>query len=172
MQKILFVFLIVFSFTVAFPQDINQTIHDGDSGKPMLIGPCNRAAFSDTSFSWWFNSGYNLYKPDSVTVSGIKKDLNNIRTTIVMGTWCSDSREQVPHYFKVMDEAGYMEDSLNIICVDREKKDLSGEVDSLNIELVPTFIFYRDDKEIGRIIETPEQTLEKDIYSILKISTE
>jgi thiol-disulfide isomerase/thioredoxin len=172
MQKILFIFLIVFSFTVSFPQDINQTIHDEDSGKPMLIGTCNRAAFSDTSFFWWFNSGYNLYKPDSVAVSGIKKDLKNIRTTIVMGTWCSDSREQVPHYFKVMDEAGYTEDSLNIICVDREKKDLSGEVDSLNIELVPTFISYRDDKEIGRIIETPEQTIEEDIYSMLKNSTE
>ena len=66
-----------------------------------------------------------------------------------------------------MDEAGYPVEKTEIICVDRDRKDSSGEVDSLNIELVPTFIFYRDGDEIGRIIETPQQSIEEDTYRIL-----
>ena len=85
-----------------------------------------------------------------------------------MGTWCSDSHEQVPRFFKVMDEAGYPADNVRIICVDREKKDGSEDVDSLNIELVPTFIFYKEGIELGRIVETPKQTMEEDIFEILK----
>ena len=35
------------------------------------------------------------------------------------------------------------------------------------MEKVPTFIFYRHEKEIGRIIEHPEERLEEDINKIL-----
>lgn len=153
-------------------QDRNKMTMDDESGKPMLIGPCTREAFSDTSFSGWFNSTYDEYEPDSVTVKEIAYDFDSVKTIIVMGTWCSDSREQVPDFFKVMDEAGYPADYVDIICVNREKTDPSDDVDSLNIELVPTFIFYRQGKEIGRIVETPLQTMEEDIYEILVKSTE
>ena len=54
-----------------------------------------------------------------------------------------------------------------MIAVDRNKEDLNGEVDSLAIELVPTFIFYREGKEIGRIEESPRETLEKDFNKIV-----
>jgi thiol-disulfide isomerase/thioredoxin len=162
---------IVTSVSFLLAQKTNKIVPDGESGKPMLIGSCTREAFSDSSFSGWFNSEYKMYVPDSVTVKEIEYNLDDVKTTIIMGTWCSDSREQVPHFFKVMDEAGYTENNISMICVNHDKKDLSGSVDSLNIELVPTFIFYRDGKELGRIIETPQQTMEEDIFTILS-STE
>ncbi|MEJ2614863.1 MAG: hypothetical protein P8Z35_07895 [Ignavibacteriaceae bacterium] len=37
----------------------------------------------------------------------------------------------------------------------------------MKIELVPTIIFYKDEKELGRIVETPNDSLEKDILKIL-----
>ncbi len=72
-----------------------------------------------------------------------------------------------PVSFKVMDEAAYPASNVTIICVDRERKDSSGMVNGLNIELVPTFIFYKDGNELGRIVETPTQTMEEDIFEIL-----
>lgn len=172
-MRSLFVFLVIVSiFSSLQAQDRNKIVQDDETGKPMLIGPCTIDAFSDTSFSGWFNSAYEEYQPDSVTVKEIAYNFDSIKTTIVMGTWCSDSREQVPRFFKVMDEAGYPRDNINIICVNREKTDSLGDVDSLDIELVPTFIFYRKGKEIGRITETPMQTMEEDIYGILMESTE
>ncbi len=167
MRLLLFVLLLFSSVTFITAQDSARVVQDEETGKPMLIGPCAREAFSDTSFSWWFNTEYEQYNPDSVTVKEIEYNYDDVKTTIVMGTWCSDSQEQVPRFFKVMDEAGYPADDVSIICVDRERKDYSGMVDSLNIELVPTFIFYKDGNELGRIIETPKQTMEEDIFEIL-----
>ena len=36
-----------------------------------------------------------------------------------------------------------------------------------NIVKVPTFILYIDEEEAGRIIETPAETPEKDLFNIL-----
>lgn len=167
-MRYLLIFVFIYSaFPLLFGQDTYKTVIDSESGKPMLIGPCTRNVFSDTSFSWWFNSGYQMYEPDSVTISELKQDLENIDITVVLGTWCSDSREQVPHFFKIIDETGFPENRINMICVDRDKKSTSREVDSLNIELVPTFIFYKDGKEMGRIEESPNDTIEKDMYAII-----
>ncbi len=167
MRLFLSIIFILSSFAFILAQDSNKVVQDSETGEPMLIGSCSRESFSDTSFAWWFNQEYEQYKPDSVTVREIEYNFDDAKTTIVMGTWCSDSREQVPRFFKVMDEAGFPPDHVKIICVNRERKDYSGAVDSLNIELVPTFIFYNEGKELGRIVETPKQRIEEDIYEIL-----
>ena len=44
---------------------------------------------------------------------------------------------------------------------------LSKETEGLKIELVPTIIFYKDGYEIGRIVETLTESLEKDLLKIL-----
>jgi len=50
----------------------------------MLLGYCNRHAFQDTSFSWWFNSVYDMYEIDSTTALSFKDKLDDIKITIVM----------------------------------------------------------------------------------------
>ncbi len=69
------------------------------SGKPMLLGEVNREAFADTSYSWWFESVYDMYEPDSSLIPEIADEIGNTDIKIVMGTWCSDSRREVPRFF-------------------------------------------------------------------------
>lgn len=159
--------LLVFC-SVSLAQEFNKTVVDSESGKPMLVGNCNLEAFKDTSFSWWWNSSYKLYDVDTATVNEFADKLSNLDITIVMGTWCSDSRTEVPHFIKILNEADYNTDKLKIICVDRDKKENDVDIGDLQIELVPTMIFYKDGKEIGRIVETPYDSLEKDMLKILK----
>jgi thiol-disulfide isomerase/thioredoxin len=83
-----------------------------------------------------------------------------------MGTWCSDSKEQIPAFYKILDELNCDSNSITLINVDRNKKGLSNEIKKLNIELIPTIIFYKQRKKIGRIIETPYESLEKDLINI------
>ncbi len=165
MYKLVTIFLIlVFTITA---QDKNQITIDSKSGKPMLVGLCDRDAFVDTNFSWWFNSGYKFYYPaDSVItlLSDIKLDYS---IKIIMGTWCSDSRREVPRFYKLLDGLKFPETKVTLINVDRKKKGLDATVDDLNILLVPTFIIYNGSKEIGRIIETPITSLENDLLQIL-----
>jgi thiol-disulfide isomerase/thioredoxin len=85
-----------------------------------------------------------------------------------MGSWCSDSRREVPRFYKILDRLKFDQNKLTLFCVDRSKKDSADDTSKLNIESVPTFIFYRKEKEIGRIIESPKETLEKDIQKIVE----
>ncbi len=149
-------------------QNENKIIKDKDSGLPMLVGYCTREAFKDTSFYWWWMSEYDLYNIDSAKINDIKEDLKDITIKIIMGTWCSDSRREVPRFFKVLDAADYPSDKVEIICVDEDKKTESNELGDLKIDLVPTFIFSKDGHELGRIVEAPEDTLEKDMIKILE----
>ncbi|MBI5662326.1 MAG: thioredoxin family protein [Ignavibacterium album] len=159
--------LILLITSKIFAQQFNNSTIDTVKNKKMLIGYCTREAFQDTAFKDWFDEQYNSYQPDYETIDQLEGKLDDVTITIVMGTWCSDSREQIPAFYKILDELNYPSDKVTLICVDRKKKGLSNEADGLNIELVPTIIFYRNGEEIGRIIETPQESLEKDLLGII-----
>jgi hypothetical protein len=108
-----------------------------------------------------------MYEIDSATALSFKNKLYNIKITIVMGTWCSDSRRVVPKFLRVLDYLKFPDCNVSILAIGRNKKGGSKETDGMNIELIPTIIFYRDNLEIGRIVESPKETIEKDILKIL-----
>lgn len=168
---ILIIFISLIS-TGVFAQDINRTKIDEKSQMEVLIGLCNRDGLKSNLFKTYYESEYTAYTPDVSTVNNLKTILlnKNIKVTIVMGSWCGDSQERVPRFYKIIDALGFSETNVLIYCVDRTKKtDLptgqagKGETDNLGIQFVPTFIFYKDGKEIGRITESPKETLEKDM---------
>lgn len=165
MRRLILVILLFVSAINA--QQFNNSTTDTVKNKKMLIGFCTREAFQDTAFKDWFDEQYKNYQPDYEVLDKLEGKLDEISITIVMGTWCSDSREQVPSFYKILDELNYDTNKITLICVDRKKKGLSDEADGLNIELVPTIIFYRNNEEIGRIIETPAETLEKNMLEIV-----
>ncbi len=165
-MKTAILFFLLFAVSV-FGQDKCELTVDSKTGKPMLIGLTQTVDFQDSNFYQWFNSEYTNYKPDSSTVEFLKDNLKGKTILIVMGTWCSDSRREVPRIIKVFDEAGFPESEFKIICVDRKKEAPGFDPDTLNIEYVPTIIVYENGKEIGRIIETPIETLEEDLKNIV-----
>ena len=168
--KLSFIFIALIAPLSLFAQEFNAVITDTTSGKPMLIGYTNLEAFADTSFSWWWNSEYKMYDVDSSSIVQLEGKLENIQIKVVLGTWCSDSRREVPRLFKILDVAHYPSESVTIISVDRDKVGLKNEVEGLKIEFVPTIIFIKDNKELGRITEMPFDTMEKDILEILSNS--
>lgn len=56
---------------------------------------------------------------------------------------------------------------MQIIGVDRDKKTPTSSATENGITNVPTFIFYKDGKEVNRIVESPVEFLEDDILAIL-----
>ncbi len=150
-------------------QQVNKRINDTKSGEEILFGYCNKLGLKQAPFINWFEAEYQTYEPKMEVLSDAKQYINEeLKIVVIFGTWCSDSREQLPRFLKVMDYVGYTPSMLEMIAVDRTKK--AGEIDlsSYSIEKVPTFIFLKNGKEIGRIVETPKTNFEKDIISILK----
>lgn len=149
-------------------QDMNKLVIDERTEKPMLIGQCNYEAFTDTNFGWWYQSGYTEYEINESAIDDLNLNPEEITITVVLGTWCSDSRREFPHFAKLMDLIGFPREKIKIIAVNRSKVTEGDDVAELNIEFVPTFIVYRNGEEIGRIVETPELSIEEDLVAILK----
>jgi len=147
---------------------MNQTIFDPKSNHDIMIGYCTLAGITDTLFNSSFKKEYDNYTPDGEIMSQVTSLLDEITVTIVLGTWCSDSREQVPRFIRIYDVLEHAIPFPVLICVDSEKKAGEVSLEGMNIMKVPTFIIYHNNRELGRIIETPQTTLEKDFLTILR----
>ncbi len=168
MKKLLFLALILIPAMLS-AQELNQKTADEKKGNEMLIGYCNRDGFAtvNSNFDSAFKAEYPIYKADDATLKQLADKIKGVVVTVVMATWCSDSKEWVPRFYKIMDNLDFAYKNMTLICVDRSKKAPGTNVDELKIELVPTFIFYRDKVELGRIVEVPGDLMEKEILKIL-----
>ena len=101
-------------------------------------------------------------------VNQIKPLLKDVKIKAVMGTWCGDSRREVPQFYKILDLCEFNYKNLEMITVDRTKKSPGNEQEGLEVTHVPTFIFYKNGKEINRYVEFARYSLEKDMLAILK----
>lgn len=146
-------------------EKINDTVTYEDS--VMLLGKANRKGFQMDAFKDWFNTGYEDYKVDTETAEKLKPLLKDVDITVFMGTWCEDSQRETPHFYKILDAANFDESKLTLITVSEEKTTPLGYEEGKNITNVPTIIFLKNDKELGRIVEYPIESLEKDMFAIL-----
>ncbi len=133
-----------------------------------LVGLAIKSDFLQAPFSTWFTENYDDYSIDAVTVNQLKPLLKGIKIKAVMGTWCGDSRREVPHFYKLLDALSFDYTNLEMITVNRDKESSNHEEEGLDIQRVPTFIFYKDGVEINRFVEYPVVSLEKDFLSILQ----
>ena len=151
-------------------QEINKKIHDQARNKDVLINVCTREGITTfPEFKEMYDPIYAAYVPDAATLIELKKLVKNEKIKIVFGTWCGDSKVNVPNFFKVLDALHFKEKNVEIIAVDGNKKAENGIIDGLDIQRVPTFIvFDKKGKELGRIVEHPKVTLEADLLEIYK----
>ena len=146
-------------------EKINDTVPYEDS--VMLLRKANRKGLQMEAFKDWFNTGYKDYNVDIEAIETLKPLLKDVTITVFMGTWCEDSQREAPHLYKILDAANFDESKLSLITVSEEKTTPEGFEEGKNITNVPTIIFYKDGNELGRIVEYPIESLEKDMLAIL-----
>ena len=132
-----------------------------------IIGVFERKELSNNPHAEWFNQNYSDYNLDKKTLDKLKPLFEDIEITVFMGTWCSDSRKEIPVFFKLIDKLRINENSIELIGMTLEKTTPDSLELNQNLINVPTFIFKKDGKEINRIVEFPLETIEKDILEIL-----
>lgn len=162
-------FLVAFSATIS-GQQINQEVKI-EGNQPFMVGQIDLDGLNSNSYQNWYSTNHNAYKVDTEIVSTFKNDLVKHKILIFMGTWCGDSKREVPRFIKILEAADFPMENLKIVAVDRRKdyykKSPTGEEWGLSIKRVPTFIFYKDGKETNRIIESPITSLEADVKAIV-----
>ena len=166
-MKNFIIVIMVSHFFTSCSTTMNHAVYDKQSKTKMLVGLSNRGALQQDPFAVWFNKEYGAYAINKEAVQVINNDSENLSIKLFMGTWCGDSRREVPRIYRILDAADFDESRLTLINVDREKNSPDGEETGLNIHHVPTLILYKNSSEIGRVIESPIQSLEEDMAEII-----
>tara|TARA_R110000868_G_scaffold235273_9_gene489158 strand:+ start:16519 stop:17028 length:510 start_codon:yes stop_codon:yes gene_type:complete len=108
------------------------------------------------------------YTPKVESVQYLKEIQDSVKIHVLFGTWCHDSKKQIPAFMKTMEEVKNPFIEVEYIAVTKKKTDPNMLSERWNLKYTPTFIIFRKGQEFGRIIEEPIQHLEEDLVSILK----
>ena len=137
----------------------------------ILVGRINWDGLTQAPYDEWFTPTYLSYNVDSTTLVALDSKRDDIEILMFMGTWCEDSRLEVPQFYRILDHLGYNLSAMTVVALERleSRKLVSPQHEEADYDIthVPTFIFIRDGQEIGRITEYPEKTLEKDMVRII-----
>ncbi len=117
----------------------------------------------------WFQATYNstIVQSKGAEFTSLKNVMPQFEVRIYLGTWCGDTHDQLPAFVRIMKEAGVDASKFKYIALDRKKMH-AGFTNPDKIEKLPTFVFYRDGQEVGRIIETPKRSLLEDTAAIIQ----
>lgn len=162
---------VALSILQAFAQPFNQEIIS-ENDVPLLLGKINSEVLSEKTYKDWYLKNFEDYNPKKELIQSIKSNLNEYTITAFFGSWCGDSKMELPRFYKILSETEFPLERLTVVAVsnkrDAYKQSPGGEEEGLNIHRVPTFIFYKNGKEVNRIVEHPVQTLEADIWKIIQ----
>ena len=114
-----------------------------------------------------YQERFDASTPDEAALKDFPALPPGLEVYAVFGSWCDDSLEQVPKLMKLLDRLRVPETSVHWIAVNRSKQDPDGLTAGMGIERVPTFLFFQSGREIGRIVESPKLSMEKDLARIL-----
>lgn len=163
-MKLLFLsfFLLVYHFNITAQE--KETI---SQNRADLVGIKTLSDFKNPPNADWFNKEYEAYDLDKRTIKKLQKHLENIQIKVFMSVWCHDSHREIPRLYKVLDAINFDSKNLEVIALNRSKKTPDNLQEGYQVIRTPTIIFYEKHEELGRYIEKPIASLEKDMLKIV-----
>lgn len=155
-------FLLALSVRAQFGFDI---VRDEQGGGIIFQGRCSFDDLNDEASFDWMTLNSSQYNPDGSTVEALKKILPSCELVIFMGTWCEDTQNLLPKLYKTMLLSRCFT-NYRMYGVDRGKKSNKNEQEQYKVVNVPTIIVLKSGQELGRIVEIPKETIEKDLLRI------
>ncbi|HEX8332959.1 MAG TPA: thioredoxin family protein [Segetibacter sp.] len=147
-----------------------EVTHDAES--KILKGYIDRATIeNDTSFKW-FKENMKYGTANAAAVQAFQTNGNNVHFVVFGGTWCHDTQNLLPVFYRLADKGGVSNDKITLVGMDRAKTALNGFEKAFKITNVPTFIVMKDGKEIGRVVEYGKYgAIDKELGEIVAAAT-
>ena len=165
MKKTLLAGIAFFVGCSAFAQT-EITVESG--GTKIIKGFMSRNDLSsDTAFKWYAENQKG-YTPDANALNSLKVNKDSVNFVVFGGTWCGDTKYILPKFFSLTDAAGFSQDRVTMIGVDRSKKTIQHLAEAFGVINVPTIIVMKNGKEVGRVVEYGKYGLyDKELAEIL-----
>ncbi len=138
----------------------------------VLYGIITTDSLKQEPYSKWFNKNYNDFNPNiDVQKQFQLLQQKDISIEVFFGTWCGDSKREVPRFLKLLNTLNFDKTKLKLVAVGDSdslyKQSPTNEHNGKGIFKVPTFIISKNGKEVNRITEFPLFSLERDYAEIL-----
>ena len=131
----------------------------------VLVGPTTREKVEASPE--WVQAEVEA-KPDAGAAQALGTVEPGAEVTVFLGTWCGDSRREVPRLWKALDaEGGAAPFQIRYVGVDHDKKQPADLLKESDVRYLPTFIVRRGGHEVGRIVETSPHGVEQDLLALL-----
>ena len=101
---------------------------------PYYYGIIDQNILKNQSYKW-FDKQYSQYNPNIEKLS--KTDLKDIDIAIFMGTWCHDSKREVPRGIKLFNLLALDNERIKIVALNKQKKGYFKNYESFNIKRTP-----------------------------------
>src|SRR5215218_526283 len=151
MKRILFCAIVLSSSAIVCAQSA-ETYVDNRGTKIIKGFMTKQELTTDTAFAW-FAQNQQGYTPEQNALQAFKANKDSINIVAFAGTWCGDTKSLLPKFFALADAAGFSQDRIILLGVDRSKKTIQHLAEAFGIINVPTFIVMKNGKELGRVVE-------------------
>jgi thiol-disulfide isomerase/thioredoxin len=149
----------------ADPPAVSVTVKPAAPEEAALVGPTTREKVEASPE--WVQAEVDA-KPDAGAAQALGAVEPGAEVTVFLGTWCGDSRREVPRLWKALDaEGGAVPFQIRYVGVDHDKKQPADLIRENDVRYLPTFIVRRGGHEVGRIVETSPHGVEQDLLALL-----
>jgi len=133
--------------------------------KMPLVGPTGPEEIS--RHSPVYRKGKETYVPAPADIAALKAYGSPLEIEVFFGTWCPHCKVLVPKFMKAIEQAGNAKVKVSYHGVPREFGSYE-PARAKNVTGIPTFIFWKDGREVGRIPGEPTNgTIEHAVAEIL-----
>lgn len=163
----------IFFFILLFTTFNRGEAQSNGTAPGILYGIIQKQDLLKPPFDVWFNAGYDNYQADPAIAKKLRKLITkDISILVFLGTWCGDSKREVPRLLKIIDSLALPVKNLQLVALGGGdsllKQSPQHEEAGKGIFRVPAIIVYRNGIELNRINEFPALSLESDLYAILR----
>jgi len=155
MKKIIFALVFITSFSCMAQKETKKWLGYTDVDK------------LSTKFEW-FSQSYVTYKPDPDYIKKLSALAPDYTFLVFGGIWCGDTKELLPQFYKTIDQAGISRDKVKLYLLDEKKISPEKLEVQYKITRIPVFILLKDGKEVGRITEETQKSIESDLAGLIK----
>ena len=151
MKKLLTIVSVLFCVNAVFAQETQVTTES--NGTKIIRGFFTKKDIATDSAFAWYAVNQQGYTPDQNALQALRANKDSINIIVFGGTWCGDTKNVLPKFFALTDAAGFSQERVTLIGVDRSKKTIQHLAEAFAITNVPTIIVMKNGKEVGRVVE-------------------
>ena len=131
-----------------------------------IVGLTDRQSI-ERDFPAWAQAAADAH-PDLGLAAQLGQVEPGAEVDVFLGTWCGDSRCEVGRFFVSLDAIeGPPPFTLRFIGVNRAKE-APGFSEGTQLRFVPTFIVRREGVEVGRVVESAPDGIERAVLDLLR----